>query len=87
MPSKNYLIVKDLRIIKNIDLKDIVLIDHSFSSIASQIDNTILLLLWDGNPDDCELKYLTKYLKKLSICSDIRVENKKWLGLSDLIYE
>ena len=68
-------LIKDLRII----------IDHHIISIASQIDNGIPLLFWNGNPIDCELKYLTKYLQNISGIIDIRYENKKNLNLSGLL--
>ena len=81
------ILFKDLRIIKNKDLNEIILIDHTTISIVSQINNCIPLLFWDGSPDDCELKHLMKYLKKISFSFDIREENKKWFKLSDLITE
>lgn len=81
-------VIKDLRIINNKDLKDLILIDHApFFSITTQIDNEIPLLFWDGNSDDCELKYLTKYLKKIRDSIDVREENRKLLKLSELLRE
>ena len=80
-------LLKDLRVIINRDFKDMVLVDSVSYSFSSQLDNGIPLLFWDGNPDDCELKYLTKYLIKANFSPDIRMENRNWLRLSELACE
>jgi len=57
--------VKDLRIIENRDLKDIILIDNSCLSFAFNINNGVPILPFFDNENDEELKHLTYYLNRL----------------------
>lgn len=71
--------IKDLRIFKNISLKDIVIIDNSILSFALQLDNGIPILPFYDNKSDNELMDLVKYMKILVKADDIRKENKKYI--------
>ena len=58
--------IKDLRIIVNKKLCEMVIIDHVSSSFPFQIENGIPILPWEIDPYDNELKYLTTFLNFFS---------------------
>jgi len=58
--------VKDLRVILNRDLKDMVLVDNSIYSFAYQIDNGIPIISFYDDPNDEELLHLMFYMKSLA---------------------
>ena len=76
--------LKDLRIVNSHDLNEMIIIDCESFAFSYQIDNGICLMPWSGNANDSELVFLLHYLKKLSECSDIREENRRFLQLSEL---
>ena len=76
--------LKDLRIINSHALKEMIIVDSESFAFSHQIDNGICLMPWSGDADDSELVYLFNYLKRLSECSDIREENRKFLQLGQL---
>ena len=76
--------IKDLRIIGNEKLENMILIDHSSQSFLFQIDNGISILPWNDEVNDCELKYLTDYLIQLRIFPDLRERNKQFFKLGEL---
>ena len=82
--TKNGHFIKDLRVVWNEDLNDMVIVDHISYSFASQIDNGIPILPWNEEPNDCELKHLTNYLVNLSKFRDVRVENQRFFKLQEL---
>jgi CTD small phosphatase-like protein 2 len=57
--------IKDLRIIKNWDLKDIVIVDNAAYSFGYQIDNGIPIITWTDDKTDMELFNLIEYIKRL----------------------
>ena len=64
---KNQFYVKDLRIITNKKMSEMIIIDSSPQNFLFQIDNGIPILPWsDNNSDDYELKYLVNYLINLN---------------------
>ncbi len=69
--------VKDLRVIKNVELKDMVLVDNSVYSFSYQIDNGIPIISYYDDPEDEELLHLMYYVRCLSDCEDVRVNNRK----------
>lgn len=84
MQTKSGLFIKDLRIIKNRDLKELVIIDNMPHSFGFQIENGIPILEWFDDQNDQELKYLTRYLLKALPFEDIRAYNKEMLKLEEL---
>lgn len=82
--TKKGFYIKDLRIILNKNLSEMLIIDDLCHSFAFQIDNGIPILPWNGDTDDQELKYLTKYLVSISKNEDLRLCNKKFFKLSTL---
>jgi CTD small phosphatase-like protein 2 len=78
--------VKDLRIIENRDLKDILIIDNSCLSFAFNINNGVPILPFFDNDQDEELKHLTYYLNRLQDQNivDVREQNIQAFGLLKL---
>ncbi|KAL4435797.1 hypothetical protein ABPG74_015765 [Tetrahymena malaccensis] len=65
--------IKDLRIFKNRELKNIVIVDNAAYSFGFQIENGIPIIPFFENKKDMELKFLTDFLKKLLDKDDVRV--------------
>jgi CTD small phosphatase-like protein 2 len=85
METKNGFFIKDLRIIKNRDLKDIVILDNLVHSFGFQINNGIPILEYLDDSHDYELKYMSDYLLTAAQIDDIREYNKEQLKLRDLL--
>ena len=68
--------VKDLRVIRNRQMKDLVLVDNSVYSFAYQIDNGIPIISYYDDPNDEELLHLMYYIKCLADCDDVRDKNR-----------
>lgn len=82
--------VKDLRIFKHWDLKDVALIDNALYSFASQLDNGILIANFIDDSEDMQLKHFMEYLPILSKAKDMRdslIKNFKLTELSKLKIE
>ena len=80
METKNGFFIKDLRIIKNRELKNIIIVDNLVHSFGFQIDNGIPIVEWHNDKKDTELKYLTDYLIEAAFVDDIREFNRKKLS-------
>lgn len=55
--------IKDLRIIANRDLKDILLVDNAAYSFGYQIDNGVPIIPFYDDKSDKELMHLMVYLE------------------------
>lgn len=84
METKNGFVIKDLRIIKNRALSDLVIVDNLSHSFGLQVDNGIPILEFLGDPQDQELKYLADYLCALAGQADVREYNKSKMKLREL---
>ena len=70
--------IKDLRIFKNRDLKNIILIDNSIFSFSNQLSNGILITSFYNDKEDDFLLSLKDYLEYLiEDCDDVRTINKE----------
>jgi len=69
--------IKDLRILGNRNLQDIVLVDNAAYSFGYQIENGIPIIPYYDNKEDEELKHLIPYLKSLAPVRDVRDVNKQ----------
>lgn len=74
--------VKDLRILKNRSLKDLIIVDNCIVSFAFQMTNGIPILSWNGDMLDCELFKLIEVLKYLEKVNDVRVVIEKLFALN-----
>lgn len=76
--------MKDLRIIADRDLKDIVLVDNSIISFAYQMDNGIPIKAYMRQDGDEELLYMVTFLEELFGESDLRNHLRKNFCLKKL---
>eukprot|EP01017_Pseudomicrothorax_dubius_P033854 TRINITY_DN4581_c0_g2_i4.p1 TRINITY_DN4581_c0_g2~~TRINITY_DN4581_c0_g2_i4.p1 ORF type:complete len:566 (+),score=66.57 TRINITY_DN4581_c0_g2_i4:92-1789(+) len=73
--------VKDLRVIANRKLKDMVLIDNSAYSFGLQPENGIPILPYYNNKGDCEFIALGEFLRNLASAEDVREVNRETFKL------
>lgn len=83
MQTKNGFFIKDLRVINNRDLKNMIIVDNLSHSFGFQIDNGIPILEFHNDRKDKELKYLMNYLLEAFNYDDVREFNKKQLKLQE----
>ena len=77
--------VKDLRIIKGVDLKDILLIDNSMYSFAAQLTNGILINSFYNDKSDIELYNVLGYLLNfLYKANDVRLINEQFFNFQKI---
>jgi len=69
--------VKDLRVIANRNLQDMILVDNAAYSFGFQIDNGVPIIPFYENKNDRELKDLIPFLKTLAKVPDVREVLKK----------
>jgi Dullard-like phosphatase family protein len=79
MPGLGYM--KDLRILADRDLKEMLIVDNSVLSFAFQLANGIPILAYDGETEDEELLTLANYLEMLFDQPDIVAANEQFIGL------
>ena len=78
--------IKDLRIIKSFDEKNIILMDNSFYSFINQPSNGILIYSFYNNHKDNQLIHAKNFLIKYIYPSkDVRIEIEKWFQLSEFL--
>ncbi len=68
--------MKDLRVIGNRSMNDMVIVDNSVYSFAFQIDNGIPIIPFYKDPADEEMLHLIYYLNCLANVEDVRVQNR-----------
>ena len=82
--SAGYL-VKDLRMIADRKLEDMIIIDNSIVCFAFNLDNGVPIASFVGdNPMDEELLFMTSYLEDVYHFDDIREANIQNFKLSDI---
>ena len=77
--------IKDLRIIKNRNMKDMIIVDNFVPAFSFQLENGVPILEWRGDRKDQELMHIAKYLIGAKTCDDFRDYNRKNLKLMDLV--
>lgn len=85
METHNGFYIKDLRIIRNRQLKDIVIVDNLVHSFGLQLENGIPILEYLKGKDDCELQGMEKFLIELSEVEDVRDHLRKALRLRSVL--
>lgn len=85
-PDKT-LYIKDLRIIKNIPLENMVIIDNSVLSFAFHLENGIPILPFYSNKEDIEMNNLKDYLNSLAHLDNLASNNGAALNLRGLLEE
>lgn len=66
METEEGVFIKDLRIIKNRNLNDLVIVDNAVYSFGFQLDNGIPILPFYDDKSDEEMLHLIYYLKCLA---------------------
>ena len=77
--------VKDLRIIKDRDIKDIIIVDNSIISFAYQLNNGIPIKAYMRQENDEELLFMVTFLEEIYSYPDPRVHIQKTFCLQDLM--
>lgn len=80
--SMDGLFIKDLRILANRRLQDLVIVDNAAYSFAYQLENGIPIISWQDDPYDRELFNLVDYMKVLASAEDVRVVNRDTFHLN-----
>ena len=70
-------LIKDLRILLDRELKDLIIVDNSAYSFAYQVNNGIPIVTWIDDPCDRELFNLGDFLCGLANNDDVRVVLKQ----------
>ena len=82
----NNISIKDLRILKGIDLKNVVLVDNSMYSFANQLNNGILINSFYCDKNDVDLFSVMNYLKcYVNNADDIREVNKEFFSFEEFL--
>lgn len=69
--------IKDLRIFKNRDLKDMIIVDNAVYSFGAQLANGIPITPFKDDREDREFQYLMNYLLSLKDYEDMRELNRE----------
>ena len=77
--------VKDLRIIADRDLKDIVIVDNSIVSFAFHLSNGVPISSFTGSDNDEELLFLVTLLEEIYCFDDIRPQLESRFKLNELM--
>ena len=80
--SKSGLLIKDLRVFKDRDIKDIAIVDNQVYSFANQLENGVPIIPFIDNKKDDQLEKLRHYLKRFRD-EDIRTLNHQTFHLHD----
>ncbi len=81
------LVIKDLRVLRNRRLEDLVILDNSVVSFANQIENGIYVPTYKGDADDRELVAITDFLKNIGEVKDVRPYVSDFAGIKRLMSE
>lgn len=80
-------IVKDLRVIGRRKLKNMVIVDNSVLSFASNLDNGIYVPTFKGDPKDNFLLPVIDFLVQIAHVDDVRPYVRKFAGIGKLLDE
>jgi len=64
--------VKDLRVLKNRELRNLVIVDNAAYAFGLQLENGIPILPFFSDQNDKELPALAELLKRVSLAQDVR---------------
>jgi Dullard-like phosphatase family protein len=79
--DKKTVYIKDLRIVENVKLRDMIIVDYSVLAFGLQMENGIPISPFYDDNNDSELRVLNNYLVYLSQIDDVRDENRKYIRL------
>ncbi len=81
---RNGRFIKDLRVISNRQLRNMVIVDNSILAFSNQLENGIHIESFSGNRDDTKLKSLVPLLKLLATATDLRERVRELTGIPKL---
>ena len=81
--TKEGVFIKDLRVIRNRELHDMIIVDNAAYSFAFQLENGIPILPFYDFKADKELIHLKEYLIEMARAEDIREVNGKTFKLKE----
>ena len=88
IPIQQRLYIKDLRIIKDYDPMNVILMDNSLYSFMNQPSNGMLVNSFFTNHRDNQLISAKNFLiNHIYPCDDIRKECEKWYHFTNLFYK
>lgn len=88
IPIQQRLYIKDLRIIKDYDPMNVILMDNSLYSFMNQPSNGMLVNSFYTNHKDTQLISAKNFLiNHIFPCDDIRKECEKWYHFTNLFYK
>ena len=88
IPIQNKLYIKDLRIIKDYDPSNVILMDNSLYSFMNQPSNGMLVNSFYTNNNDTQLINAKSFLiDHIYPCDDVRKECEKWYHFTKLFYK
>jgi len=75
--SDDNVYIKDLRVFKGRDLKDLIIVDNAVYSFGAQLSNGIPITPFKDDKDDREFLCLMNYLDMIKDVEDFRIPNKE----------
>jgi len=75
--SDDNVYIKDLRVFKGRDLKDLIIVDNAVYSFGAQLSNGIPITPFKDDKDDREFICLMNYIETIKDCEDFRVPNRE----------
>lgn len=82
LTTKNGFYIKDLRLIENRKLKNVLLLDNYVHSFAFNIENGVPILEWKNEKDDTEMDAMLPFLLQAAQADDVRVFLREQLQLA-----
>ena len=77
--------VKDLQIIDDRDLKDLIIVDNSIISFAFNLANGVPIKAFVGEGNDEELLYMVTFLEEIFSIQDVRGHIEKTFKLKSMM--
>lgn len=84
--DKDNVYIKDLRVLKNRDLKDLIIVDNAVYSFGAQLSNGIPITPFKDDKSDAEFQCLMNYLMNIKDIDDFREANRDAFKM-DLVYK
>ena len=77
--------VKDLSIIEDRDLKELIIVDNSIISFAFNLSNGVPIKAFVGEGNDEELLYMVTFLEEIYSITDVRAHIDKTFKLKHIM--
>lgn len=77
--------MKDLRIIADREVKDMIIVDNSIISFAFNMENGVPIAAFTGQEEDDELLYLMSFLEESCTFNDVREHVSKTFKLNEML--